>query len=234
MPGKLPKEIVIDVDVNHNPLNFDDYAVETFGLKLPEQELFVKWLDLSGSIPKFTLAYRGTRDTFKAARFHELADNKGPTISIIKSKCGKVFGGYTSAPWTSVRGYKKDEKAFLFSLTSKIKYRAKDPMQNKVGHTPEYLIVFGKPNDLWLKADCDMQKNPYRVAKYIYTLQEDLSGHTIDKVDDQEFTFQVAELDVYSVEVTGMFGGAPEQMSSLMSDAIKRQLTLKMQSMSSQ
>jgi hypothetical protein len=31
---------------------------------------------------------------------------------MIKSKCGRIFGGYTSAPWTSVRGYKKDEKAF--------------------------------------------------------------------------------------------------------------------------
>jgi TLD len=170
VPEALPVEIKIDITVDHNPLMFDDYAVETFGLKLPEQELFVKWLDLIAQVPKLTLVYRGTRDTFKAARFHELTDNKGPTISIIKSKCGKVFGGYTSAPWTSVRGYKKDEKAFLFSLTSKIKYRAKDPMQNKVGHTPEYLIVFGKPNDLWLKADCDVQKNPYRVAKYIYTL----------------------------------------------------------------
>lgn len=143
--------------IDHNPLALDDYAVETFGLKLPEQELLMKWLDISGGfIPKVTLLYRGTRDTFKAARFHELCDNKGATISIIRSKCGKVFGGYTSAPWTSVRGYKKDEKSFLFSMTNKIKYKAKDPLQNKVGHTPEYLIVFGKPNDLWLKADCDI------------------------------------------------------------------------------
>lgn len=157
----------------------------------------MKWLDLTQSIPKFTLLYRGTRDTFKAAKFHELCDNKGATISIIKSKCGKVFGGYTSASWTSVRGYKKDEKSFLFSLTTKTKYKAKDPMQNKVGHTPEYLIVFGKPNDLWLKADCDVQKNPYRIAKYIYCLQEDIAGNTIEKVEDVEFTFQVGELDVY-------------------------------------
>ena len=54
--------------------------------------------------------------------------------------------------------------------SNKIKYKAKDPANNKVGHTPEYLIVFGKPNDLWLKADCDVQKNPYRIAKYIYTM----------------------------------------------------------------
>lgn len=91
-------------------------------------------------------------------------------------------------------------------MTSKIKYRAKDPQQNKVGHTPEYLIVFGKPNDLWLKAECDIQKNPYRIAKYIYTLQEDMGGHTIEKQEDNEFTFIVSELDVYQVEAIGSFG----------------------------
>ena len=95
-------------------------------MKLPEQELLIKWLDLIQQIPKLTLIYRGSRDGFKANKFHELCDNRGATVSIIKSKCGKVFGGYTSASWTSVRGYKKDERAFLFSLTNKTKYKAKD------------------------------------------------------------------------------------------------------------
>lgn len=166
-------------------------------------------MDLVNHLPKLTLLYRGSRDGYKAARFHELCDNKGPTISLIRSKCSKVFGGYTSAPWTSIRGYKKDEKAFLFSLTSKIKYKAKDQANNKVGHTPEYLIVFGKPNDLWLKADCDVQKNPYRIAKYIYTLQEDMVGNTVEKQEEAEFTFQVQELEVYSVEAIVTFANTP-------------------------
>ena len=123
----------------------------------------------------------------------------------------------------------------MFSLSNKIKYKAKDPAQNKVGHTPEYLIVFGKPNDLWLKADCDVQKNPYRIAKYIYTLQEDMAGTTIEKTDDQEFTFQVAELDVYSVEAITIFGTgvttSEEQLNALMNDAIKRQITVKLSTM---
>jgi hypothetical protein len=136
-----------------------------------------------------------------------------------------------------VRGYKKDEKSFLFSLTSKIKYKAKDQAQNKVGHTPEYLVVFGKPNDLWLKADCDVQKNPYRIAKYIYTLQEDMAGNTIEKQEDVEFTFQVLELDVYQVEAIGVFGAGmgttvgADHMNALLSEAIKRQVTLQMNNM---
>lgn len=33
-----------------------------------------------------------------------------------------------------------------------------------------------------------------------------MAGNTIEKQDDQEFTFQVQELDVYSVEGIAVFG----------------------------
>jgi hypothetical protein len=41
----------------------------------------------------------------------------------------------------------------------------------------------------------------------------------------------VAELDVYAIEVVAMFGGSGDQMNALMSDAIKRQITLQMTNM---
>ncbi len=52
------------------------------------------------------------------------ADNKGPTVTLIKSSNNdKVFGGYTSVPWTSSEyTWVRDEKAFLFSLTDNRKY----------------------------------------------------------------------------------------------------------------
>ncbi len=42
---------------------------------------------------------RGTLHGFTADKFHELCDKKGPTLSVIKSKAGNVFGGYTSLNW---------------------------------------------------------------------------------------------------------------------------------------
>jgi hypothetical protein len=97
VPLSLPEEKKLpEIQINNNPLALDEYAIKLFNMKLPEQELLMRWLDLAGHLPKFTLLYRGSRDTFKAARFHEICDNKGATLSIIKSKCGKVFGGYTS------------------------------------------------------------------------------------------------------------------------------------------
>ena len=47
------------------------------------------------------LLYRGSKDGFTAASFHQKCDNKGPNISIIKSEHGLIFGGYTSLSWES-------------------------------------------------------------------------------------------------------------------------------------
>ena len=72
-----------------------------------------KWLS-NGN--KVELLYRGSRDGFDARRFHLLCDNKGPTLSAVKSTKGNVFGGFTSVSWNS-SGYSFDDKnAFLFSL----------------------------------------------------------------------------------------------------------------------
>ena len=51
-----------------------------------------------------------------------------------------------------------------------------------------------------------------------------MAGNVIDKQEDNEFTFQVSELELYTVEGIGSFGSTPngEQMTQLMSDAIKR------------
>ena len=48
------------------------------------------------------LLYRGSRDTWLSSRFHELCDNKGPTVTLIKVKntYGEyISGGYTDKSW---------------------------------------------------------------------------------------------------------------------------------------
>ena len=63
------------------------------------------------------LIYRGTQDGFNAKKFHELCDNKGATLSIIKARTGKRFGGFTKLSWDSSNSYKmNDPAAFLFSV----------------------------------------------------------------------------------------------------------------------
>jgi hypothetical protein len=45
------------------------------------------------------LLMRGSLDGFRANRFHQLCDHKGPTLSIVESHLGFRGGGYTAMPW---------------------------------------------------------------------------------------------------------------------------------------
>jgi hypothetical protein len=48
---------------------------------------------------KLNLIYKAKKHGFKINDFHSRCDNKGPTISVIKSEHGKTFGGYTNLSW---------------------------------------------------------------------------------------------------------------------------------------
>ena len=55
---------------------------------------------LSSQEGKWRLLFRASRDGFAAAAFHSKCDNKGPTVTIVKSG-NNIFGGFTEASWSS-------------------------------------------------------------------------------------------------------------------------------------
>ena len=67
---------------------------------------------------KWELIYKASRDGFGANTFHSRCNNKGPTMTIIRSSNYYLFGGYTSVAWTSSGSHKADFNAFLFTLTN--------------------------------------------------------------------------------------------------------------------
>jgi hypothetical protein len=44
-------------------------------------------------VTKVTLLYRASRDGYNAVNFHAKCDNRGKTVTIIKTKKNYVFGG---------------------------------------------------------------------------------------------------------------------------------------------
>ncbi|MDR3738070.1 MAG: TLD domain-containing protein [Terracidiphilus sp.] len=77
----------------------------------------------------YTLLYRGSRDGMTAAAFHRLCDGKGPTLVLVRSDTGCVFGGHAGASWTTpvkaecdARGGKcvGSDDAFLFSVNGPV------------------------------------------------------------------------------------------------------------------
>ena len=49
---------------------------------------------------EWRLLFRASRDGFAALKFHSKFDNKGPTITVVKSG-ENIFGGFTEKAWTS-------------------------------------------------------------------------------------------------------------------------------------
>ena len=68
--------------------------------------------------------------------FHELCDNKGPTVILTKIKKGNIIGDLTPLSWDCISNGKCDLESFLFSLTDSRNFQK----QQKV----HYLFIVGK------------------------------------------------------------------------------------------
>lgn len=60
--------------------------------------------------------YLASKDGDRAVDFHEKCDNKGPTVVIVETTTGNVFGGYTGLSWSRSNGYNRAPTSFLFQL----------------------------------------------------------------------------------------------------------------------
>ena len=110
-----------------------------------------------------------------AKDFHNNCDGKPNTISIIQTADGNIFGGYTSIPWQSHGGYKRDDSAFLILLRSTQNYAPRifkilqQQTHRAVFHRASYLCTFGEGYDLCIKSNCNSNHSSY-VSKYSYNV----------------------------------------------------------------
>ena len=139
--------------------------------------------------------YKATRDGGTGKNFHTHCDNKGPTLTLINSTNGYIFGGFISISWEGPQNWtykSNDDSAFIFSIDNKIKYPIKDKscvIYNQINYGPD----FGS-NDIFLSKEnfLNNNSNQCNCYKYYNASPEKLSGGT---------TFQVKELEVYSVKI---------------------------------
>ena len=69
-------------------------------LSSDQQQTLIKWLKetLTSASCDYALVYRASRNGWAAAHFHSCCDNKGPTVTVVKSG-NYIFGGYTDESW---------------------------------------------------------------------------------------------------------------------------------------
>jgi len=85
---------------------------------------------------RFRLLYRSSRDGASAASFHTACDGQGPTVVLIKSSGGYVFGGYAGVAWSSTNRYHRCPSAFLFTVTNP----HGDPITRFMSNGDEYAV----------------------------------------------------------------------------------------------
>ncbi len=81
--------------ISYEPLfKNESYIIYNYDFDKKLQE----WLDYRFG---WKLIYRASEHDYTAKSFHEYCDNKGPTLIVIKSSEGWIFGGYTNRYWSS-------------------------------------------------------------------------------------------------------------------------------------
>ena len=120
------------------------------------------------------LLMRGSEDGFAAEKFHKLCDDKGPTLTVVKSDNSpfapdKVFGGFTTLSWQSpsLSTDFPDKAAFLFSITHETLHPV-EKSYNAVTHKKDNLVTFGSGYDLSLCSNCD--KNDWQIGRVLDAL----------------------------------------------------------------
>lgn len=166
-------------------------------LTLKDVKMISDWINPETSF-KYTLLYQGSRDGDSAKTFHDLCDNKGPTVSIIQTQQNWIFGGYTKQSWSSnpkssIWEYQTSKEAFLFSLNNTQKYSIVNSnyaifCQKTKGPT------FGHGFDLEISDNCFRSKSYCKFpSNYGKNEQE-------NEFNGGESNFIVKEIEVYLVE----------------------------------
>ena len=64
------------------------------------QQYDAKLREWIGNDYQWRLIYRASEHEYTASSFHECCNDKGPTLIVIKSSGGWIFGGYTTQSWS--------------------------------------------------------------------------------------------------------------------------------------
>jgi hypothetical protein len=164
--------------------------------------------ELQAAFPQFhgrtwSLIYSGKAHGFGAADFHDHCDGKANTITIVRTKQGRVFGGFTPVRWESTTGvYKRDTdrlESFLFRVTTDGTEMVKRyPITNKqcaIYCKWNYGPTFGSEHDLHICDNCNEAEGSYTVCGTSYSG----GGSENDIYFNGTRNFKVEEIQVFEI-----------------------------------
>ncbi len=119
-------------------------------------ELLRNWFD--GKLAELKRLYRASEHGFTRRSFLDKCDYKAPTLSVIQSEHGYIFGGFTSKQWmrwSSNHGsWIVDKQSWIFSFEHGQKLLVKNA-QRAIYNRDDFLSTFGDDISIYEGADTD-------------------------------------------------------------------------------
>lgn len=156
-----------------------------------QMDLLKKWADIKKG--KLTLAYKGSLNGFSSKYFYLKNEELGKTFFLFQNASNqKVFGGYTSKLLLKDGEYQIEPKAFVFSLTERIKYPVKE-LSKAIKYCSDSFVRFG--SDLVIY-DKPQSTNNYSGFPNSY------GENSLDKfsLTGEEY-FKLSEVEIYFVSL---------------------------------
>lgn len=138
---------------------------------------------------KYHLLYKATIDGDDPTIFHSKCDYHENTLVLVSTDSGARFGGFTTQTWEGEYITKKDDDAFVFSLSSKKIYGI-NPGEFAIGCYPEFGPVF---------MGCQIRIYGNFFTKGGSTCQKGMNYSTTEdfELSKGEQKFNITEVEVY-------------------------------------
>ena len=174
---------------------FKDSAI----VKLDEKKMINDWIDpYNEKNITSELLFRTSVDGDNAATFHNKCNNKGPTITFVKTTAGKRVGGFTMLSWASTNGYREDKEAFIFALDTYQKFVQYKSFDCAIYDYSGYGPTFGNGHDLVIADGCKSNNNSYCDSNSSYGFYY---SYNLINTGNQSTNFQVADYEVYLIKI---------------------------------
>lgn len=153
------------------------------------------------------LLYRLTEHGPSNLKFHAQCDDQGATLTLIKLRKGHIFGGFTNESWDTEGGFRRDEKAYLFSLADPhgrrpfiCPLKTGDDKLRAVFHGRKYGPIFGRQD---LTINLDKPEKSFSRLGLVYEMPPKIRKAKPESILGGSFTdWDVEEVEVYAITVS--------------------------------
>lgn len=152
------------------------------------------------------LLYQISKDGASPITFHEKCDNKGPTITIVKTDTGHIFGGFNPISYISEAMYNECEDSFIFSLSNGTEIKpVKCPVKRYMKHhaikqnDKMYSPGFGEIDSADLFISYKNLANSYSNLGKVYKAPKNCDPNKF--LAGRPNKWNIVEVEVYAVEI---------------------------------